>query len=147
MSFDGPWRRFERLIAATDAIASGQLTRHVIERAQGTVADLARKGFDTSRDPAGQPWRRLARPRPRGRPNRGGPLVDAGDLRREATTVRVEGSTPVVVVAPPGATTHYYGAPSRRIPMRRYLPRARLPVLWRTALERDADALFRAHYL
>ena len=147
MSFSGPWQRFERLIAATDAIASGQLTRHVIERAQGTVADLARKGFDTSRDPAGQPWRRLARPRPRGRPNRGGPLVDAGDLRREATTVRVEGSTLVVVVSHPGATTHYYGAPSRRIPMRRYLPRARLPVLWRTALERDADALFRAHYL
>lgn len=145
MSFDGPWRRFERLIAATDAIASGQLTRHVIERAQGTVADLARKGFDTSRDPSGKPWRRLARPRARGRPNRGGPLYDSGALRREASVVRVEGDALVIVVSHPGAAAHYYG--TRTLPVRRYLPRATLPVLWRAALERDANALFRAVYL
>lgn len=145
MSFDGPWRRFERLIAATDAIASGQLTRNLLDRAQGTVAALALRGFDTSRDPAGKPWRRLARPRARGRPNRGGPLYDSGALRLAASTVRVEGNALVVVVSHPGATTHYYG--SRRVPMRRYLPRATLPAPWRAALERDADGLFRALYL
>lgn len=145
MSLDGPWQRFERLIAATDAIASGQLARNLLDRARGTVADLAQRGFDTSRDPSGKPWRRLARPRARGRPNRGGPLYDSGDLRREATAVRVEGDALAIVVSHPGATTHYYG--SRRVPMRRYLPRTTLPAAWRAALERDADALFRALYL
>lgn len=147
MSFSGPWQRFERLIAATDAIASGAVARHLLDRAKGTVADLARKGFDTSRDPSGKPWRRLARPRARGRPNRGGPLHDSGALRREAMTVRVEGAALVIVVSHPGATTHYYGARARHIPMRRYLPRTTLPVLWRAALERDANELFRSVYL
>ena len=147
MSHDGPWRRFERLIAATDAVANGSLLRHLLDRASGTVSDLARKGFDTSKDPAGKPWRRLARPRGRGRPNRGGPLHDSGALRRAAMTVRVEGDALVIVVDHPGATTHYYGARARHIPMRRYLPRTTLPALWRAALERDANELFRSVYL
>lgn len=145
MSHDGPWRRFERLIAATDAVANGSLLRHLLDRASGTVSDLARKGFDTSKDPAGKPWRRLARPRGRGRPNRGGPLHDSGALRRAALTVRVEGDALVIVVDHPGATTHYYG--TRTIPTRRYLPRTTLPALWRAALERDANELLRAVYL
>lgn len=145
MSFNGPWRRFERLIAATDALASGAVARHLLDRAKGTVADLARKGFDTSRDPSGKPWRRLARPRARGRPNRGGPLYDSGALRREASVVRVEGDALVIVVDHPGATAHYYG--TRTLYVRRYLPRTTLPVLWRTALERDANELFRSVYL
>lgn len=145
MSHDGPWRRFQRLIEATDAVASGSLSRHLLDRAQGTLAALARKGFDTSKDPAGVKWRRLALPRPRGRPNRGGPLYDSGDLRFKASSPRIEGDTIVVHVTHPGALAHYYG--TRTIPVRRYLPRGRLSVLWRTALERDADEVFRAIYL
>lgn len=145
MSHDGPWARFERLIAATDAVANGSLTRHLLDRAQGTVADLARKGFDTSKDPAGASWRRLAKPRRRGRPNRGGPLYDSGALRRAASAPRIEGDAIVVHVVHPGATAHYYG--TRHIPVRRYLPRGSLSTLWRRALERDADELFRSVYL
>ena len=104
-----------------------------------------RKGFDTSKDPAGQPWRRLARPRHRSRPNRGGPLYDSGWLRREASATRVEGDSIVIHVARPGATAHYYG--TRTLYVRRFLPRGSLSTLWRTALERDADELFRALYL
>ena len=145
MSHDGPWRRFQRLIDATDAVANGSLTRHLLDRASGTVAALARKGFDTSKDPAGQPWRRLKKPRPRGRPNRGGPLYDSGDLRFKASSPRIEGDAIVVHVAHPGATAHYYG--TRTLHVRRYLPRGTLTTLWRTALERDADELFRSLYL
>lgn len=145
MSHDGPWRRFERLIATTDAVANGALTRHLLDRAQGTIADLARKGFDTSKDPAGKPWRRLARPRSRRRPNRGGPLYDSGWLRREASSPRIEGDAIVIHVARPGATAHYYG--TRTLHVRRYLPKGSLTTLWRTALERDADEVFRAIYL
>lgn len=145
MSHDGPWRRFERLIEATDAVANGALSRHLLDRAQGTIATLARKGFDASRDPSGVKWRRLARPRHRSRPNRGGPLYDSGNLRFQASAPRVEGDAIVVHVTHPGALAHYYG--TRAIPVRRYLPRGRLSTLWRTALERDADEVFRAIYL
>ena len=145
MSHDGPWARFQRLIATTDAVANGSLTRHILDRAAGTVSGLARKGFDTSKDPAGEPWRRLKRPRPRSRPNRGGPLYDSGDLRFQASRARIEGDAIVVHVAHPGATAHFYG--TRRIPVRRYLPRGSLSVLWRVALEGDADELFRTMYL
>ena len=145
MSHDGPWARFQRLIETTDAVANGSLTRHILDRSSGTVAALARKGFDTSKDPAGQPWRRLAKPRHRSRPNRGGPLYDSGALRRAASTPRIEGDAIVVHVAHPGAAAHYYG--TRTLYVRRYLPRGTLSTLWRTALERDADDLFRALYL
>lgn len=145
MSHDGPWERFQRLIATTDAVANGSLTRHILDRAAGTVSDLARKGFDTSKAPDGQSWRRLKRPRSRSRPNRGGPLYDSGNLRFHASRARIEGDAIVVHVAHPGALAHYYG--TRRIPVRRYLPRDRLSQLWRTALERDADELFRTMYL
>lgn len=145
MSLDGPWERFKRLIDTTDAVANGSLTRHIRDRASGTIADLARKGFDTSKDPSGVKWRRLARPRRRGRPNRGGPLYDSGNLRFQASAPRIEGDSIVVHVAHPGATAHFYG--TRRIPVRRYLPRGSLSVLWRTALERAADELFRSVYL
>lgn len=145
MSVDFPTARWWRLVASVDAIADGRLASRVLATGALTVGELARKGFDSSKDPSGTPWRRLARPRPRGRPNRGGPLYDSGSLRLLASLPAIEGDAIVLHVVHPGAVAHYYGTST--IPMRRYLPSRGLPAAWRDALERDADKAFRGAFL
>ena len=143
MSLTGPMRELARLAQRLDHAANGGLKRAVIARGAGTLAEPVRNGFDTSRKPTGGAWRRLKSPRARSRPNRGGPLVDSGRLREEASTVQITADGWLIDIGAPGAAEHLYGAPGARIPARPFLPVARVPVAWRREMARQASQTLR----
>lgn len=141
MSLTGPMAELARLAARFDHAANGGLKSAVIARGAGTLAELTRAGFDTSRRPTGGAWRRLKHPRARNRPNRGGPLYDSGALRREASTVQITPDGWLITVDAPGAAAHLYGAGA--IPARQYLPLGRLPASWRRQMALEAAQTLR----
>lgn len=143
MSLAGPMAELARLAARLDHAANGGLKRAVIARGAGTLAELTRMGFDTSRKPTGGAWRRLKHPRARNRPNRGGPLVDSGRLREEASTVQITPDGWLVDIGAPGAAAHLYGNPAANLPARQFLPIANLPARWRRELARQAAQTLR----
>lgn len=143
MSLTGPMAELARLAARLDHAANGGLKRAVIARGAGTLAELSRMGFDTSRRPTGGAWRRLKHPRARNRPNRGGPLFDSGRLREEASTVQITPDGWVIAIDAPGAAAHLYGNPATNLPARPFLPTANLPLRWRRELARQAAQTLR----
>lgn len=146
MTLTGDFARLAHLVDALDAHANGQLTRAILERTAPILAADIRRGFDTSRSPRNAKWRRLKSPRPRGRPNKGGPLYDSGDLRERASAVQIVPGGFLIVVALPYAGRHQYGGAP--IPARQYLPLAPvLPRAWQTRLNTAATELWRSVYL
>ena len=167
MSLTGPMRELARLAQRLDHAANGGLKRAVIARGAGTLAEPVRNGFDTSRKPTGGAWRRLKPPRARSRPNRGGPLVDSGRLREEASTVQITADGWLIDIPRPYAARHQYGDPRSTgrgrdaqgrftgdtlggggIPARPYLPLEAqgLPRVWRVAVEETATGVWRAAF-
>ena len=127
--------QLERLYRGLDEISSGAFERKVIEASAVAVQGMIAREFNDSHAPGGKAWKPLKRPRPRGRPNRGGPLFDSGALKAEATqrpTFTADGF--YIVVNHPGATTHQYGDASRNIPPRPYFPTGTLPPQWTRVL-------------
>lgn len=146
MSLTGDFARLGRLVDALGAHASGGLPRAILERTAPILANDIRRGFDASRSPQNRQWRRLAQPRRRGRPNRGGPLVDSGELRDLASHVQITRDGFLIDVPRPYAARHLYGGGA--VPARPYLPRGqKLPVAWQARLNRAATELWRSVYL
>ena len=98
-------------------------------------------------------WKPLKRPRASGRPNKGGPLYDSGNLREQASNVSVIGSGLHVFVTAPGAALHMYGRKNTSqdrgdrgrfkgaggFPARPYLPKApALPTPWQRGINTAA---------
>lgn len=143
MSLTGDWSRLERLTRALDAVADGNFSRGVLADVAPVLSTLIGKGFDNSRRPTGQRWRRLKQPRARGRPNKGGPLYDSGWLRSEAMYVLTRPGELVIFVRHPGANVHQYG--HGPVPARPYLPTGKaLPGPWQRQLNAIATARWRA---
>ena len=146
ISLTGDFARLARLVDALGVHATGQLGRAILERTAPILATDIRRGFDGSRSPQNRRWRRLAQPRERGRPNRGGPLVDSGELRDLASAVRITRTGFLIVIPRPYAARHLYGGGA--IPARPYLPTGvRLPRAWQTRLNTAATELWRSVYL
>ena len=146
ITLEGDFVRLERLIGALEAHGSGKLRREILERTAPILASDIQRGFDTSRSPQNQRWRRLAIPRHRGRPNRGGPLFDSGDLRELASRVQVTSDGFLIAIPRPYAARHQYGGGA--IPARPYLPRGeKLPAAWQSRLNTAATELWRSVYL
>ena len=143
MSLTGPMAELARLAARLDHAANGGLKQAVIARGAGTLAELTRAGFDTSRRPTGGAWRRLKHARARSRPNRGGPLFDSGKLREDASTVQITPDGWLIDIGAPGAAAHLYGAPSKNLPARPFLPIGNLPARWRREMARQAAQTLR----
>lgn len=144
--FSGDFARLERLVNALGAHGRGQLPRAILERTGPILADAIRQGFDTSRSPQNRRWRRLAQPRRRGRPNRGGPLVASGELRDLASRVQITREGFLIVVPRPYAARHLYGGGA--VPARPYLPVGLvLPRAWQRRLNTAATELWRSVYL
>lgn len=160
MSLDGDFARLDRLIAGVNDLAAQAFRRRVLEAARPVVSDLVRAEFQLSRGPTGTAWRRLKQPRPRGRPNKGGPLYDSGDLREQASSPVVLGDALVIAIRHPGALVHLYGrrAPSMsrdargrfrshgKTPARPYLPLRALPTPWARGLATAATTALRAEF-
>jgi len=124
----------DALVAALDDFAARAPDRML--RAMARAGDdLVREGFDRSRAPSGQPWRPLARGRPRGRPGRR-PLVDTGQLRAWASHAMVTG-TRATWDAPSYGAFHQLG--TARIPARPFLPPGLLPTTWAIRLRYAAE--------
>lgn len=123
-----------RLVDALDDFAEHAPGR-VLRALACAGDDLVREGFDRSRAPSGQPWRPLARSRPRGRPGRR-PLVDTGTLRAWASHAMVQGAA-ATWDAPLYGAFHQFG--TRTIPARPFLPPGRLPRVWEIRLAFAAE--------
>lgn len=146
MSLTGDFAKLERLVDALGAQADGSLQRHILSRTAPILAQDIRRGFDASRSPQGRRWRRLAQPRPSGRPNRGGPLFDSGDLRERATRVQIIATGFLIDIQLPYAGRHLYGGGN--VPSRPYLPTgAALPRAWQVRLNTAATDLWRRLYV
>ena len=146
ISLTGDFARLARLVDALGAHSRGQLPRAILERTAPILAADIRRGFEASRSPQNRRWRRLAQPRGRGRPNRGGPLVDSGELRDLASNVQITRDGFVISIPRPYAARHLYGKGS--VPARPYLPRGeKLPAAWQSRLNTAATELWRSVYL
>lgn len=161
MSLTGDFAKLDRLIAGVADLATASRRAKVLEAARPVLADLVRAEFQLSTGPTGKAWRRLKQPRPRGAPNKGGPLYSSGELREQASSPVVFGDSLVIVVAHPGALTHLYGSKGRgsgardargrfvssgRIPARPYLPLKALPQQWAKGLATAATSAVRAAF-
>lgn len=150
MSLDGDFARLDRVIAGINDLATGAFRQRVLEAARPVLASLVRAEFQLGVGPRGAAWRRLKQPRARGRPNKGGPLYDSGNLREQASSPVVLGDALVIAIRHPGATVHLYGAKGRsgqslgRIPARPYLPLRALPTPWARGLATAATTALRA---
>ncbi len=146
ITLEGDFARLGRLVDALGAHADGSLRRAILERTAPVLADSIRQGFDTTRSPQNRPWRRLKQPRPRGRPNKGGPLVDSGALRELASAVQVTRDGFLIAVPLPYAARHLYGGGA--VPARPYLPRGdKLPRAWQARLNTVATSVWRSDFL
>lgn len=144
MSLDGDFARLDRLIDGVGDLATSVHRQRVLEAARPALASLVRAEFQLSTGPTGRAWRRLKQPRPRGAPNKGGPLFNSGELREQASSPVVVGDALVIVVNHPGALVHLYGAKGR-IPARPYLPlKSPLPTPWARGLATAATTALRA---
>ena len=152
MSLTGDFGRLQAMQRLLGYVYNGTLRQKVLFDAAPTLSGLVSAGFDRSVSPRGRGWRSLRQPRPRGRPNRGGPLVSSGALRDEASTVEIDAQGYVITLDLPYAARHQYGDKGRgrgRIPARPYLPRAQgddgqgLPRAWRLSLDASANQTWR----
>jgi phage gpG-like protein len=141
MSLTGDFGRLDRLVSGVGDLAVPAFRRKVLAASAPVLGALVRAGFGASMSPAGARWKRLARPRHRSRPNKGGPLYDAGNLREQATGVSVIGDGLLIFVTAPGAVVHQYGG--RFIPARPYLPRRTLPASWLAGINLAATQVLR----
>lgn len=161
MSLDGDFAKLDRLIAGVADLATASRRAKVLEAARPVLADLVRAEFQLSTGPNGKAWRRLKKPRARGRPNKGGPLYDSGELREQASSPVVLADALVIVVNRPGALVHLYGSQKKsgqnrdtrgrfqslgRIPARPYLPLKALPQPWARGLATAATSAVRAAF-
>lgn len=158
MSLDGDFARLDRLIEGINDLATSAFRQRVLEAARPVLASLVRAEFQLGVGPRGAAWRRLKQPRARGRPNKGGPLYDSGNLRDQASSPAVLGDALLIAIRHPGATVHLYGAKGRsgqsrdargrfqslgRIPARPYLPLNALPTPWARGLATAATTALR----
>lgn len=156
---DGDFARLDRLITGVSDLAAQAFRSKVLEAARPVLGDLVRAEFQLSRGPTGVQWKRLKKPRARGRANKGGPLYASGELREQASSPAVLGDSLVIVVAHPGALVHLYGSRRKsgqsrdergrfqslgRIPARPYLPLRALPTPWARGLATAATTALRA---
>lgn len=154
----GDFRGLDRLMAKLQGLGSQGFRSRALRAAAPVLANLVRAGFQLSTGPRGARWRRLAKPRASGRPNKGGPLFDDGKLREQASTVQVIGEGLLIFVAHPGALTHLYGRAGAsggrdtrgrftahgKIPARPYLPLGALPGPWQRGLNAAATGVLKA---
>lgn len=141
MSLTGDFAALDRLMQGVADLGTARFRETLLRRAAPMLSALVRSGFDRSTAPRGTKWKRLAKPRARGRANKGGPLYASGELREQAGNVVVLGDSLVIVVRHPGALVHLYGG--RRVAARPYLPLRSLPPAWSTALATVATSTFR----
>ncbi len=140
MSLTGDFAALERFTRQVSELADERFRRRVLEAAKPVLTALVQAEFQLSSGPRGARWKPLKRPRARGRPNKGGPLYDSGELREQASTAFVFGDALVVVVTRAGALVHLYGLRGR-VPARPYLPLKTLPPTWRAAFNTAATSV------
>ena len=153
MSLTGDFGRLDRLVSGVGDLANPTFRREVLESAKPVISSLFVAEFQLSTGPRGAKWKRLKRPREAGRPNKGGPLYDSGNLREQASNVSVIGSGLYIFVTAPGAALHQYGRKNTGqsrdergrflgaggFPARPYLPKApALPTPWQRGINTAA---------
>ena len=153
MSLTGDFGRLDRLVSAVGDLANPTFRRKVLEAAKPVLVSLIVAEFQMSTGPRGGRWKPLKRPRASGRPNKGGPLYDSGNLREQASNVSVIGSGLYIFVTAPGAALHQYGRKNTGqsrdergrflgaggFPARPYLPKApALPTPWQRGINTAA---------
>lgn len=131
----GDSTRLWMLAAAIKQIGSDEFRQSLLEQIGDYALDRIREEFLVGRDPYGNPWEPLKRPRM----GFGGPLLKTGRLQN-GMRKRVSKKMVKIYNNRPYAPFHQNGTKS--IPARPMLP-DRLPDEWRAEFERMADEAIR----
>ena len=129
--------QLERLQAAVRQLRSSEFRYLLLSEMAAAALDFVREEFEVSRDPYGNPWEPLKKPRS----GFGGPLLKTGRLM-QSVRARINGGERKFTLYSNRDYSQFHQRGTKTIPQRRFLP-DELPAAWAARFEQIANEAIR----